>query len=120
MKAKKIVSNFYKSDVLLDVKAVDTFLHPDFILEWNSSKGFLTLNKTELLQMSEQLSKAYVRSKNRITHLIGKDEFVTIRYSQYVKTIENPREEMLLAHFMVIWEIKDEQLYRGFQMSQLD
>lgn len=119
MKAKKIVSNFYKSDVLLDAKLVDDFLHPEVQLEWHSTKGFLTYNKTQLLQMSDELSKAYVRSKNNITHLIGKDDFVTVRYSQYVKTIENPREEMLLAHFMVIWEIKDDKLYRGYQMSQL-
>jgi hypothetical protein len=24
---------------------------------------------------------------------------------------------MLLAHFMVIWEIKDNKLYQGYQMS---
>jgi hypothetical protein len=36
-----------------------------------------------------------------------------------VKTIENPREEMLLAHFFVIWEIKDDKLFRGYQISQL-
>jgi hypothetical protein len=26
---------------------------------------------------------------------------------------------MLLAHFMAIWQIKDNKLYRGYQMSQL-
>ena len=42
------------------------------------------------------------------------------RYSHFVKTFENPREEMLLAHFFVIWEIKDNKLYRGYQMSQFN
>jgi hypothetical protein len=54
----------------------------------------------------------------RITHIIAEDNTVSVRYSHFVKTIENPREEMLLAHFFVIWEIKDGKLYRGFQMSQ--
>jgi hypothetical protein len=44
---------------------------------------------------------------------------IAVRYSHYIKTIENPREEMLLAHFMVIWELKDDKLYRGYQISQL-
>jgi hypothetical protein len=30
----------------------------------------------------------------------------------------HPGEEML-THFMTIWEIKDDKLYRGYQMSQL-
>jgi hypothetical protein len=36
-----------------------------------------------------------------------------------LKTIENPREEMLLANFISIWQIKDNKLHRGYQMSQL-
>lgn len=119
MKAKDIVANFYKSDVILDVKTLDELLHPDVQLDWHSTKGFLKLSKKQLLDMSLELSKAYVRSKNNITHLIDKGNLVTVRYSQYVKTLENPREEMFLAHFMVIWEIKDDKLYRGYQMSQL-
>ena len=54
----------------------------------------------------------------RITHVIQEGNMVSVRYSHFVKTIENPREEMLLAHFCVIWEVKDNKLYRGYQMSQ--
>jgi hypothetical protein len=72
-----------------------------------------------MIELSEGLSKAYVRSKTRITHILSEGNTVSVRYSHYVKTIENPREEMLLAHFMVIWEVKDDKLYRGYQMSQL-
>ena len=65
------------------------------------------------------MSKAYQSSRIYITHLLEEGDTVTVRYIHYVKTIENPREEMILAHFMVIWELKDGKLYRGFQMSQL-
>jgi hypothetical protein len=51
--------------------------------------------------------------------LIKEGDLISVRYSHYVKTVENPREDILLAEFMVIWEIKDEKLYRGFQMSQI-
>ena len=119
MSAKEIVEKFYKSDVLLEKDTVNSFLHPEVILEWHSSKGFLTMNREQIISMSEDLSKAYVRSKHRITHILEDKNSVAVRYSHFVKTVENPREEVLLAHFMVIWELKDGKLYRGFQMSQL-
>ena len=119
MKAKEIVENFYKSDVLIEPNSVKEFLHPEVILEWHSSQGFLKLIRQDIIDLSTDLSKAYVRSKTKFTHILEEGNTVSIRYSHYVKTIENPREEMLLGHFMVIWEIKDDKLYRGFQMSQL-
>jgi len=119
MKAKEIVQNFYKSDVIIEPNSVKEFLHPEVELEWHSSQGFLKLGQQDIIDLSTDLSKAYVRSKTKLTHIIGEGDTVSIRYSHYVKTIENPREEMLLGHFMVIWEIKNDKLYRGFQMSQL-
>jgi predicted SnoaL-like aldol condensation-catalyzing enzyme len=119
MSAKEIVQDFYKSDVILEAQKVNEFLHPEVILEWHSTKGFLKLNHEQLIGISSELGKTYVRSKCRISHFIEEGSTVSVRYSQYVKTIENPREEMLLAHFMVIWEVKDNKLYRGYQMSQL-
>lgn len=119
MSVKEIVKNFYKSDALIDNEVMKDFLHTDVIVEWNSSKGFIQLNYDSLLNLSNDLSKAYVRSKVRISHIIEENDLVSVRYSHFVKTIENPREEMLLAHFMAIWEIKDNKLFRGYQMSQL-
>lgn len=119
MSAKEIVQQFYKSDALIDSEVIKDFLHPEVIVEWNSSKGFIQLDYKSLLNLSNDLSKAYVRSKVRISHIIGENNLISVRYSHFVKTIENPREEMLLAHFIAIWEIKDNKLYRGYQMSQL-
>ncbi len=119
MSAKEIVQEFYKSDALLENETVSKLLHNDVVLEWHSSKGFLKLNRQEIINLTTELGKAYVRSKARITHILEEGNTVSVRYSHYVKTIENPREEMLLAHFMVIWELKDNKLYRGYQMSQL-
>lgn len=119
MSAKEIVQKFYKSDALIDSEVMKDFLHPDIIVEWNSSKGFIELNYKSLLNLANDLSKAYVRSKVRISHIIAENDLISVRYSHFVKTIENPREEMLLAHFFVIWQIKDNKLFRGYQMSQL-
>lgn len=119
MTAKEIVQSFYKSDLLLDIEAMETFLHPDVILDWHSSKGFLQMTKAEILALSTELNIAYIRSKIIIGHLLEQDNTVFVRYSHYVNTFENPGEEMLLAHFMVVWEIKEGKLIRGFQMTQL-
>lgn|SRR5690606_20194487 len=119
MSTKKFVLDFYKSDALTNRDVMDTFLHPDAVVEWNSSKGFLEMKREEILALSSELGRAYSNSRVSISHILHDRNLVSVRYSIHVKTIENPREEMLLAHFMVIWEIKDGKLFRGYQMSQL-
>jgi hypothetical protein len=119
MTAKELVQNFYKSDAFIDSTIMKEYLHADAIVEWNSSKGFVELNYDSLIKLSEELGRAYVRSKVRISHIIAENDMISVRYSHFVKTIENPREEMLLAHFISIWQIKDNKLYKGYQMSQL-
>lgn len=43
---------------------------------------------------------------------------VTIRYKYYVSTLENPEEELGISHFIRIWEVKDDKMYRGDLVSQ--
>lgn len=119
MSAKQIIQEFYKSDALIDPTVMAVYLHPEIVLEWHSSKGFLKLNYDEIISLTTEMNKAYVRTKARISHILEENETVSVKYSHFVKTVENPREEMLLAHFFVIWELKDHKLFRGFQMSQL-
>lgn len=119
MLPKEIIANFYASDVLLQKEEVKKWLHPEVELEWNSSTGYLKLDFDAILALTENLGKTYIRLKNQIFHQVIDKNKVAIRYKSYVKTIENPREEIPLALFMVIWEIKDDKLYRGFQMSYL-
>lgn len=118
MTPKKTVENFYKSDVLLDPELTGSFLHEEALLDWHSSKGFLQMKKPDIVSLCAEMGKAYVRSKMRISHILAEGNMVSVRYSHFVKTIENPREEILMAHFIVIWEVKDGKLYRGYQMSQ--
>lgn len=119
MKPKDIVLEFYKSDVLLDKKAVRELLHPEATIDWNSSKGFIQMNFEDILSLTDELAKAYMRSKIRISHILQEKDLVSLRYSHFVKTIENPREDMLLGNFFVIWEVKDGKLFKGFQMSHI-
>ena len=118
MTPKDIIQELYKSDALLDKMIVKELFHPEVTIDWNSSKGFIQMNFDDIVALTEELNKSYVRSKVRISHIIEEGNMVSVRYSHFVKTVENPREEMLLAHFFVIWEIKDKKIFRGFQMSQ--
>ena len=119
MSAKKIVQEFYKSDALIDSQLIKKYLHPEILLDWQSSKGFLQMNYEAILKLADDLSKAYIRSKSQVTQVLQDGNRVAVHYSHYMKTIENPREEVLLAHFCVIWELKDNLLYRGYQLSQI-
>lgn len=119
MSAKKIVQEFYKSEALINGELMKNFLHPEVVLDWNSSTGFLQLKHKDIMDLTSQMERSYVRSKARVTHLLQDGNNVAVRYSHFIKTVENPREEMLLAHFIVIWEVKDDKLFRGFQMSQM-
>jgi hypothetical protein len=119
MSPKEIIQKFYKSDALINSNIVETYLHPKIIIDWNSSRGFMQLDYNKVIELTNELSKAYIRSKVKISHILQEGSLVSVRYSHFVKTVENPREDMLLGHFIVIWEIKEDKLYRGYQMSQI-
>lgn len=119
MNLKKIILDFYKSDALINPTVLATYLHDAILLDWNSSSGLIQMNREDLLSLAAELSRSYVRSKVEISHIVKEGDLIAVRYAHSVKTIENPREYILLAHFMVLWEIKDEKLYRGYQISQV-
>lgn len=119
MTAKEVVTEYYNSEAFRNVKAMDRLVHNDLVLQWHSSKGYLQLEKNDLLALAAELDKSYCASRVDITHMIAEGDSVSVRYTHYVNAFENPGEEMVLAHFMIIWEVKEDKLYKGFLMSQL-
>lgn len=117
-KAKEIVKNFYKSNILKDKTIFEKFIHPELILIWNSKDGLTIMNYDDLIGFFSEIRRTYHDLRIEVSHLLADDDHVTMRYKYYVRTIENPDEELGIAHFMVIWEIKDDKLYRGYQVSQ--
>ena len=115
---KKVVEEFYKSDFYKNPGTLEQYLHPEAELFWNSSSGFHKLRYEDIEKMVQEISKSFYSLRAEISHLIRKKDMVTIRFTYFVKTIENPREEMPMGHFMAIWQIKDDKMYRGHQMSQ--
>ena len=119
MSPKKLVQNFYHSDAMIDSTLIQQYLHPDIQLEWHSSKGYFTLNHAEIIDFIQKMQTAYVGSFIKIASILAEHNLVSVRYDHFVNTIENPNEDMLLAHFLVIWEIKDDKLFKGYQISQI-
>lgn len=116
--AKKIVRDFYLSDILKDRSVLERFFHPELVLIWNSADGLSIMNRDDLVDFFTEIRRTYHDLRVEVSHLLADDNHVTIRYKYYVRTIENPDEELGIAHFIAIWEIKENKMYRGYQVSQ--
>lgn len=116
--AKDIVKNFYRADILKDESVVETFFHKEIELIWNSTDGLSILHYTDLVNFFTEARRSYNDLRIEVSHVLEDDGHVTIRYKYYIRTMENPDEELGIAHFICIWEVKDGKLYRGYQVSQ--
>lgn len=115
---KNIVSSFYTSDFFNETDNVKKYLHPEMELFWNARTGYSHMGMNDILTMASEASKSFESVRCDITHLLEEGDHVTIRFTYFVRLIENPNEEVPVAHFMAIWKIKDGLMYRGYQMSQ--
>jgi len=116
--AKDIVKSFYNSNLLKEDSVIEKHFHPELTLIWNSVDGLTIMNFEDISAFFEEVRKSYADMRVEISHILQDKNFVTIRYKYYVKTVENPDEELGIAHFIAIWEIKDDKLYKGYQVSQ--
>lgn len=116
--AKQIVKDFYNSDLLKDKEVLNKFIHPEVELLWNSTEGLTIFHFKEIVETFQEIARTYTELRVEISHVLEDEDHVTVRYKYYVRTIENPDEELGIAHFIAIWQIKDGKLYRGHQVSQ--
>jgi ketosteroid isomerase-like protein len=119
VKSKDIVEKFYTSLFNGEKDILDNYLHPNVMLTWYGTTGLKKLDFNEILVIRNDMAKNFVSLKAEIEKTVEEGNQIAIQFSYYVKTIENPDEEMPLAHFMAIWELKDNKLFKGVQISQL-
>lgn len=119
MSPKQIVKNFYESDLASDSQLISTYLHKDCKVHWNSSTGYKVLDYYGMDRLFSSIRVAYHSLRPKISHLLQDKNQVTIRYTTFVSTIEDPENELPLANFISIWEVKDGKLYRGYEISQV-
>ncbi|GER60516.1 nuclear transport factor 2 family protein [Patiriisocius marinus] len=118
MSAKQIVKDFYNSDFLRDKTVLDKFFHPDVEFIWNSTDGLTIMHFDDLKATFAEISRTYNDLRIEVSHVLEDEGVVTTRYKYYVRTVENPEEELGIAHFISIWHLKDGKLHRGYQVSQ--
>ncbi|MDR6301022.1 nuclear transport factor 2 family protein [Mesonia maritima] len=118
MDGKTLVKDFFESEFYANSEEIKNYLHPEVKIFWNSSTGFYKLDFESFKKMSSEMGKSFESLNCDITHLLQEDNNVTIRFSYNVNTIESPDEEIPVAHFIAIWEMKDEKLYKGYIISQ--
>ncbi|MCP9200651.1 nuclear transport factor 2 family protein [Gramella sp. GC03-9] len=119
LKVKDVVTEFYQSNFYEGKTVLENTLHPDVELSWYGTTGFRKLDFNGIAEISKELSSSYESLRAEIEKIVYKKNEVAIHFTYHVRTIENPDEEMPLAHFIAIWEVKDDKLYRGVQISQL-
>jgi hypothetical protein len=119
MSPKELVLEYYNSDALRRPDVMGEYIHNGFLMQWHSSKGYLEADKADVMALAEQLGKSYITSRIAISHIIEEGNQVSVKYTHYVTPLENPDEEMVLGHFFVFWELKDNKLYKAYLMSQL-
>ncbi len=119
MSPKELVKSFYESDFYKNKEVLKKFLHPECEVNWSSSEGFIKLDYDGIVNHGKIVSESYKTLRTEISHLLAEGNTVTVRYTYYVVTFDNPEEEICLAHFISIWEIKNDMLYKCYEMSQL-
>jgi len=87
-------------------------------LYWNSSQGFRERDFNDIYAFFKNITESYNNLRFQLSHLLAEGNNVTSRYSLYAKTIESSDEEIPLAHYMCITEVKDNKIYRVYEMSQ--
>ncbi|MCH4823244.1 nuclear transport factor 2 family protein [Gramella lutea] len=119
LSTNEIAKKFYESNFYKDEDVLKKYLHPDVELSWYGTTGLRKLDLNGIAQISEQLAQSYESLRAEIEKVVSQDDNVAIHFTYFVRTIENPEEEMPLAHFIAIWELKDDKLFKGVQISQL-
>ncbi|MBZ9630300.1 nuclear transport factor 2 family protein [Salegentibacter sp. LM13S] len=119
LRSKDIVEKFYTSLFNGEKDILDNYLHPNVALTWYGTTGLKKLDFNEILSLRDDMAKNYESLKAEVEKTVEEGHQIAIQFTYHVKTIENPDEEMPLAHFMAIWELKDDKLFKGVQISQL-
>ncbi|NHM05185.1 hypothetical protein [Flavobacterium celericrescens] len=118
MTNREKIEFLYKEDGIRDKKFLDTLIHNDFKLEWDSSSGNSILDKNFILNLSEVINANYEISYFEISHLIEDSNQIVVKYNHKVATIENPKEIMLIAKVVAIWSFQDGKIIDGYLISK--
>lgn len=119
LESKEIVEKLYTSLFNGEDDLLNNYLHPNVNLTWYGTTGIRKLDYDGIHELREDLSRNFTSFKAEIEKTVREKDQIAIEFTYYVETIENLDEEIPLAHFIAIWELKDNKLFKGVQISQL-
>jgi len=62
MSAKELVTEYYRTEAFRTKEAMEQYLHDELLVQWHSSKGYLEIEKEDLLALAAELDKSYYSS----------------------------------------------------------
>ena len=118
MTNREKIEFLYKEDGIRNEVFLNELLQDDFVLDWDSSQGNVKMNKQDIVNLANELKQNYVDSYMEISHIIEENNQFVVKYNHKVTTIENPKEFILIAKFVVIWEFDGNKIVKGYQISK--
>lgn len=115
--AKKIVRSFLDSDVFIKPKELSNYLAEDFVMKWHASSGYRNFDFDEYQRLCEFTASSYTSLRASISHMISEKDEVAARFTVYVKTIENPSEEIPVGYFISIFKVSNGKIVEINQSS---
>jgi len=116
-RTKKIVTNFLDSEVFVQANHFESFFHKDFKMHWHASSGYREFDYEEYQRIAQATAASYESMRTEISHMISEKNEVAARFTVYVRTLENPREEVPVGYFISIFKIEDEKIIEIHQTS---
>ncbi|ARN77579.1 hypothetical protein BST97_06005 [Nonlabens spongiae] len=117
VKAKKIVKKFLDSDVFVNRNLFQDFFHKELKVFWHASSGYREYDYNDYHRLSQSTASFYDSMRCEISHMISDKNEVAARFTVFVKTIENPNEEVPVGYFISIFKLDDEKIVEIHQTS---
>jgi hypothetical protein len=118
MQTEQIFEKLYIEDGIRNSEFLNSCLHQDFLFEWESSSGFKTMDRNEIQNFANELKQNFHTSRISIQDKIITENRIVVRYLHHASTIENPNEIFTIAKIVAIWEIENNKIVKGYQISK--
>lgn len=114
---KDLVLAFYESDSWKNIDTLKQFCHDDYQQYWHTPEGFIEFDLAGVIARAEVLAKRFSKLDFKISHVIEEKDQVVLRYTFYGAPIDNPDLLEEQGHYIAIWQVRDGELYRCYEVN---
>lgn len=117
--AKELVKEMLASNYLTDTEVLSQYMHPELVVHWNSSDGYVQLRYSDLSDRCKAMGAQYEYIRHDLSHLLVDGDMVTARYRMYMNPVETDSDEELpIATMISIYRIEEDRIVEVWQVSQ--